>query len=217
MNRVLLMGALLLVFSTSALAERVYVSDKIRISVRTGPGAEYRVAGEVESGQAMERQEDRAGWSRVILTDGKEGWVPSRFLTKTKSQWDECRTLGKAHEELTAQLDLLKGENETLKEENQKLDLLSGENRRSLEEITHAYETLKAESKDFLKLKADHEQALGRIEEQKAAAERLKMRMETSVWKENAAFFIGGGVLVLAGFAIGALSRGGSRRRSSLL
>lgn len=217
MKKVLSIGALLLVFSTTALAERMYVSDKIRITVRTGPGVEYKVVAEVESGQAMEMQEDRAGWSRVILTNGKEGWVPSRFLSKTKSQWDECRILEKAHEELTARVDLLKGENETLKEENQRLDLLSGENRRSIEEITHAYEVLKAESKDFLKLKADYEQALGRIEEQKTAAERLKMRMEASAWKENAAFFIGGGVLVLLGFAIGAMSRGGERRRSSLL
>lgn len=217
MKKVLLIGVLLLVFSTSALAERMYVSDKIRITVRSGPGIEYKVIAEAESGQAMEMQEERAGWSRVILTSGKEGWVLSRFLSKTRSRGEEFRTLQKAHEELTARVDLLARENETLKEENQSLNLLSSENRRSLEEITHAYEVLKAESKDFLKLKADYEQALGRIEEQKAAAERLKIRMEASAWKENAAFFAGGGILVLLGFAIGVMSRGGDRRRSSLL
>ncbi|WP_373497841.1 TIGR04211 family SH3 domain-containing protein [Desulfococcus sp.] len=217
MKKVLSIGMLLLVFSTAALAERMYVSDKIRITVRTGPGIDFKVIAEAESGQMMDVQEERAGWSRVILTSGKEGWVLSRFLAKTRTRGDQVKTLQIAHDELKTQVDVLKTENETLKEENQKLDLLTGENRRALEEISHAYEVLKAESKDYLKLKSDYENAVSRIEEQKIAAERLKNRMEASAWKENAAFFIGGGVLVMLGFAIGALSRGGDKRRSSLL
>lgn len=217
MKKVLSIGILLLVFSTAALAERMYVSDKIRITVRTGPGIDFKVIAEAESGQMMDVQEEKEGWSRVILSNGKEGWVLSRFLTKTRTRGEQFKTMQKEHDALTAQADILKQENETLKEENQKLELFAGENRRALEEMSHAYEVLKTESKDYLKLKSEYENAVNRINEQKHTAERLKTHLDASEWKEKAAFFIGGGVLVLLGFAIGAMSRGGDRRRSSLL
>lgn len=209
MKKLLMIGICLLAFSTAALAEKMYVNDKIRITVRTGPGIDFKVMSEAESGQAMDVQEVKEGWSRVLLSDGREGWVLARFLTKNQPGKAQLRSLQKAHDELTA-------ENERLKEENQKLDLLSGESRRALEEMAHSYDVLKTESKDFLKVKSAYETASQKFAEQKETADRLKGRMENQEWQKNAVFFIGGGVLVLLGFLIGLMSRG-NRRKSSLI
>mgnify|MGYP000740105511 CR=1 FL=1 len=153
----------------------------------------------------------------VALEDGKQGWVLSRFLTTVAPTGEKLKALQEAHDALTAELAALKREREALSEENQRLELLSGESRRALEEMAHSYDTLKTESKDFLKVKSDYETASRRFEEEKAAAEALQARMENLEWRKNAAFFIGGGALVLLGFLIGASSRGGSRRRSPFI
>lgn len=216
MKKLMTIGICLLAFSTAALAEEMYVNDKIRITVRTGPGISFKVIAEVESGHKMDVQEVKDGWSRVLLSDGREGWVLARFLTRNQPKKVKLTTLQKAHDELTARVDMLTQENERLKEENQKLDLLSGESRRALEEMAHAYDVLKTESKDFLKIKSAYETASQRFAEQKETADRLKARMENQEWQKNAVYFIGGGVLVLLGFLIGVLSRG-NRRKSSLI
>ena len=217
MKKILTIGICLLVFSTAAQAEKMYVNDTIRITIRTGPGINYKVIGEAESGQTMDVQEVKEGWSRVILSDGREGWVLARFLTRNSPRKRQLSALQEAHDKLAAEVDILKQENDRLKEENQRLDLLSGESRRALAEITHSYDVLKTESKDFLKVKAAYETAADRLAAQKAATDQVKARMENQEWQKNAVFFVGGGVLVLLGFFIGALSRSGSRRKSSLL
>ena len=216
MKKLLMIGICLLAFSTAALAEKMYVNDKIRITVRTGPGINFKVIAEAESGQAMDVQEVQEGWSRVFLSDGREGWVLARFLTRNQPKKAQLTSLQKAHDELTASVDALTQENERLKEENQKLDLLSGESRRALEEMAHSYDVLKTESKDFLKIKSAYETASQQFAEQKETADQLKARMENQEWQKNAVFFIGGGVLVLLGFLIGIMSRG-NRRKSSLI
>lgn len=217
MKKILTIGICLLVFSAAAQAEKMYVNDTIRITIRTGPGINYKVIGEAESGQEMDVRGSRDGWSRVRLSDGREGWVISRFLIRNSSRNKQLTALQEAHDTLAAEVDALKRENERLKEENQRLDLLSGESRRTLEEITHSYDVLKTESRDFLKVKAAYEAAAEGLEEQKRMTDQLKARTEDQEWQKNAAFFVGGGVLVLLGFFVGALSRGDSRRRSSLL
>ncbi len=217
MKTFLTIGICLLAFAAAASAEKMYVNDKIRITVRTGPGIDFKVMDEAESGDSMDVKETREGWSRVALEDGKQGWVLSRFLTTVAPTGEKLKALQEAHDALTAELAALKREREALSEENQRLELLSGESRRALEEMAHSYDTLKTESKDFLKVKSDYETASRRFEEEKAAAEALQARMENLEWRKNAAFFIGGGALVLLGFLIGASSRGGSRRRSPFI
>ena len=217
MKKLVMIGICLLAFSAAASAEKMYVNDKIRITIRSGPGISVKVIAEAESGQTMDVQEAQEGWSRVVLPDGKEGWALSRFLTKNKPKEAQLKALQKAHDEAAARVDALTRENEQLKEENQKLDLMAGENRRALEEVSHAYDALKTESKDFLKVKSAYENVSQRFTEQQETAEMLKARMENLEWRKNAAFFIGGGVLVLLGFLIGVMSRGGSRRKSPLI
>jgi len=212
-----MIGICLLAFQAAASAETMYVNDTIRITVRSGPGIDFKVMGEAESGQAMDVREAREGWSRVVLPDGREGWVLARFLTANQPKEVQLKALRKSYDALTAEKDALVRENERMKEENRQLGLLSDENRRSLETMSNAYETLKTESKDFLKMKAAYETASRNFAEQKQTTEALKGQMETLEWQKNAVFFIGGGVMVLLGFFIGMMSRTDSRRKSSLL
>jgi SH3 domain protein len=61
-------------------AESVWVKDEVRLNIRTGAGADYRIIGAVETGDAVEVLERGEGWTRVRAENGSEGWIPEGFL-----------------------------------------------------------------------------------------------------------------------------------------
>ena len=83
LKRLRLLGLVLLVclFSASVYGETMYVSDILKLTLRTGPSIENKIISVLESGQVMEVIKFGDEWSRVQLPNGKEGWVLSRYLT----------------------------------------------------------------------------------------------------------------------------------------
>jgi SH3 domain protein len=58
-----------------------YVSDELRITMRTGPGNQNRIVKMLTSGQRLEllKQTDE-GYSKVRTADGTQGWVRTQYL-----------------------------------------------------------------------------------------------------------------------------------------
>jgi SH3 domain protein len=77
-----LVSGLTLAASTAALAQTVYVSDELRIAMRSGPGEEFRVVRILLAGTELAEVERREPWVRVSLEGGPEGWVQSRYLSE---------------------------------------------------------------------------------------------------------------------------------------
>jgi SH3 domain protein len=61
-------------------AHAEYVRDEVRVALRSGPSSEYSPLGVVRSGDEVKRLERWNDWSRVRTAEGKEGWIPSRYL-----------------------------------------------------------------------------------------------------------------------------------------
>ena len=59
-----------------------WVTDELSITMRSGPGNDYRIIRSVKSGTRVEVLEvDQAnGFSRVTMGNNREGWVVSRYL-----------------------------------------------------------------------------------------------------------------------------------------
>jgi len=70
----------IVLFSTVVQAETMYVGDIIKITVRTGPGINHKIVAMINSGERVEVLKPEDEWSLVRITNGKEGWVLSRFL-----------------------------------------------------------------------------------------------------------------------------------------
>lgn len=105
LNR-LLVGILLLGSSATLLAETRYVSDKLRITVRSGQSTGHAVISTLDSGDSVDllKTNDDSGYSEVRLANGKRGWALSRYLlAEPTAQLRLTRaqeTLTKAREEL---------------------------------------------------------------------------------------------------------------------
>ncbi|MEA3292132.1 MAG: TIGR04211 family SH3 domain-containing protein, partial [Pseudomonadota bacterium] len=76
----LLAGALA---APGASAEERYVADHVDITLRSGPGKEFRIRRMVKGGTKVEVLErNTRGYSLVMSPEGTKGWVLSRYLVR---------------------------------------------------------------------------------------------------------------------------------------
>lgn len=208
-------GVLLLLFSTPILAETMYVSDVLKLTVRAGKGTSEKIIAVIQSGQTVDvlQQEDK--WALVRLPDGKEGLVLSRYLTSKITNNVKLKWLQKKHKTLTVQAATLLEENTKLKKEKKELDFLLKKADKSVEEINKSYDILKTESADYIKLKSKFKKTASQLAEYTEKSELLEKELTKLAFRQTIRWFLTGAGVLLLGFLIGFSTRR-QRRRTTL-
>jgi SH3 domain protein len=194
----------------------MYVSDILKLTLRTGPSIENKIISVLESGQMMEVVEFGDEWSRVQLPNGKEGWVLSRYLTTNETNNIKLQRLETKHKNLMIQSAELLEENNRLKEENKKFSTQFKTNQKQLAKTQTDYEALKAEAAEFLTLKTNYERAASELAEQTAKAQKLEEQLSSLEMNTYIKWFLAGSGVLIVGFIIG-FSTKRQRRRPALL
>ncbi|MBW1892141.1 MAG: TIGR04211 family SH3 domain-containing protein [Deltaproteobacteria bacterium] len=197
---------------STANAETMYVSNIIKITLRTGPGTDHRVVKMLESGQKVEVLYQEEDWSQVRLLDGKDGWLLTRFISPEKPSGMLLKSLTGEHNVLLKETNSVREENSKLKKENNRLSVEFESTKKNLDKITDEYNALKKESADFLGLKSKYQKVKTNLTQQTEKA----IDMEKQLIQNNIKFFLLGSGVLLIGFVIG-FSTKRQRRRSSLL
>ena len=216
LKRMVLIGICLTFFSAAGFAENMYVSDVLKVTVRTGPSTEYKVIAVAESGELVEILEKGEDWSLVRLQNGKEGHVMSRYLTADPTYqilYDQLQNKQKA---LTQQAAELLEENTELKEENKKLKSLLNNSEKSLQQVEGNFQELKAGSAEFLTLKTRFKKVSEQLSEQTKKADKLDKELSKVELNQYIKWFLAGSGVLLVGFIVGFSARR-QRRRPSLL
>ena len=218
LKRFRLLGSVLLLclFSASVYGETMYVSDILKLTLRTGPSIENKIIAVIDSGQMMEVVEFGDEWSQVQLPNGKEGWVLSRYLTTNETNNIKLQRLEAKHKNLMVQAAELLEENNRLKEENKRFSTESKTNQKQLAKTQSDYETLKAEAAEFLTLKTNYERAASQLAEQTAKAKQLEEQLSSLEMNAYIKWFLAGSGVLIVGFIIG-FSTKRQRRRPALL
>lgn len=206
---------LLCLFSASVYGETMYVSDILKLTLRTGPSIENKIIAVIESGQMMEVIQYGDEWSKVRLPSGKEGWVLSRYLTTDETNNIKLERLETMHNNLTIQAAELLEENNRLKTENTRLSTEFKAGQKELVKTKSDYEALKAESAEFLTLKANYNRAASQLAEQTARAKQLEEQLSSLEMNTYIKWFLAGSGVLIVGFLIG-FSTKRQRRRPSL-
>lgn len=208
---------ILILFVPSAVfAATAYISDTIKITLRTEPGTDRKIISMVPSGERVEVVEPGRDWSRVTTAAGKTGWVLTRFLSTEVPATIALKELRAEHENLVKKSAAPLQEISRLTDENKSLDENLTETRRNLEQCQGSFEELKKESANFIKVKNNYEQASMQLAEQTSRADALESRLSKIHWRSNIKWFLSGAGVLLLGFIIGYTSKR-QRRRSSLL
>ena len=123
--------ATLLLLTASALAQdetvpeetrRLFVSDKLVLNVYAEPDQSSSRVATIETGDAVDELERAENFSRVRLSDGREGWVGINYLTDEAPAAVQLRDLQRqqkssaqgADEKATEEIARLKKESEAL-------------------------------------------------------------------------------------------------------
>jgi len=218
LKRLRLLGLVLLVclFSASVYGETMYVSDILKLTLRTGPSIENKIISVLESGQVMEVIKFGDEWSRVQLPNGKEGWVLSRYLTTRETNNIKLERLEAKHKNLMIQAAELLEENNRLQRDNTKLSTEFKANQKQLAKIQTDYEALKAEAADFLTLKTNFNRATSQLAEQTAKANQLEEQVSSLEMNAYIKWLLAGSGVLIIGFLIG-FSTKRQRRRPALM
>ena len=181
-------------------AERVYVSELMKITMRTGPGVSHKIIAMVASGDSLEIIERGSDWSRVRKSDGKEGWVLSRFITNKVPVILTVEKLRQKNTELSELLEKTRTEKEALSGTREKLETLEKE-----------YNALKNKSANFLATEKKYNEAVKKMAEQE---NRISV-LESQLNNEDIRWFLSGAGVLILGIIFGMSAR--KQRKSSLL
>ncbi|MGD8295538.1 MAG: TIGR04211 family SH3 domain-containing protein, partial [Desulfobacterales bacterium] len=216
LKRIVSLGICVMCFSAVGFAETRYVTDLLKLPLRTGPSTEYKILALVESGQQLEVVEPGENWSMVRLDNGKEGYVLNRYLVARPTSAVQLKELQSKYTVLKQQADALIEENNRFKEENEtfKTSLDSSEKARS--KLDTDYKELKSSAAEFLSLKKKHQEVSTRLAEQTKRANALDKELSGLEMNQYIKWFLAGSGVLLVGFIIGFSAKRG-RRRPSLM
>ena len=218
LKRFKLLGLVLLfcLFSASVYGDTMYVSDILKLTLRTGPSIENKIISVIESGQMMEVIKFGDEWSQVQLPNGKEGWVLSRYLTTSETHNIKLERLEAKHKNLMIQAAELLEENNRLEAENKRVGTEFNANQKQLVKMKADYEALKTEAAEFLTLKTNYKRAASQLAEQTAKAKQLEEELSSLEMNTYIKWFLAGSGVLIVGFLIG-FSTKRQRRRPALV
>ncbi len=211
MNRLIVIGCWLLVMAATSWAEPVYVSENIRLTVRKDPGNDKKIISILTSGDQVNVAQYGDEWTKIKLADDKEGWVLSRFLSTQMPSSVALKALEKKYADLVAQSGAPYEDYLRLKTDNEKLTADQQNCGKQLQALNDSYQTLKKDSQEVVKLRADYEGVLTQMAEQKNKLDALEAEVGKASFDQNFKWFLAGSGVLLIGFLIGLISK---RKRS---
>jgi len=201
----------LLVSGNMALASYT-VKTTSDVNLRSGKGTESQAIAVVRSGKQLTVIEDGEIWVKVSDSDGKQGWINKKFLTKTKGSPEV-----KAEEKENQQAETVTPppQKESIPEPaatTEAVEALNPEQeiqslRLQLDEVTMQLEALKKETSDCQTIKPEHEKALAEIE----TLNKTIDEMDKKIVAKGVRWFLAGAAVLLLGWFLGINSRQKSR------
>jgi SH3 domain protein len=216
LKQIVFLGIVLMCFSATGFAETMYVTDSLKLTLRSGASTEHKILSVIESGQQVEMLEPGEDWSLVRNANGKEGYVLTRYLMPEPTHNIRLEKLQAKHKALMQQAATLLGENTAFRNEGKQLKSELDKNEKALKKLGTDYDKLKAGSADYIELKGKYETVSGQLAEQSKRADALDEELRAIEMNQYIKWFLAGSGVLLVGFIVGFSARR-QRRRPSLL
>lgn len=186
------LAAILILATTAAFGATRYVTDELRVSVRTGAGNQYRIIEVVDSGTRIETLQTEGEWAQVRTPEGNTGWMRAQYLIEQPIAADRLRTaraeLEDARERIGELEEALAQAREETASARERVESLSTDKERLESRIANAERGLELHDENE-RLKENVKSLMRRAEEFRQEIQRLQER-ERKEW-----FVIGAGVL----------------------
>jgi len=104
---------LLVLMPLTALAETLYVSDMLRIGIRTEPSSNVPSIAVIKSGVAVEVLKRKGSYIRIRTESGIEGWVKGAYFSKKTPSAKKLNSAMKKINKLESEIDTLNKQKNT--------------------------------------------------------------------------------------------------------
>ena len=198
-------------------SESSYITDEIRVMVRSDPGGDRRIIAMPMSGtrvEVLEQLED--GWSKVRLPNDKEGWLLTRYLNQGPPSKEVIAKLNRENEALRQRAKTLTEENGRLKKERNDFQEALSKQTKTANTLKESYESLKQGSSEYLSLKASYEKASEDLSTKTKRQAELEEELKALKKSQTLQWFLGGAGVLFVGLIVGYMSRRPKRRPSLL-
>jgi SH3 domain protein len=216
LKRMVLIGICLTFFTTAGFAETMYISDTLKVTVRSGPSTEYKILDIAESGDRVDVLDSGENWTMVKLANGKEGYVTTRYLVSGPTYAIRFEQLQAKQKALTQQATVLLNENTKLRVENKGLKSALNGTEKSLNKLDVDYRELKAGSAEYISLRTKFKKVSEQLADQTQKVNKLDKDLSKVELNQYIKWFLAGSGVLLVGFIVG-FSAKRARRRPSLL
>jgi SH3 domain protein len=195
---------LLCFIAGNSLAETLYVSDMLEITMRSGKGTNYGITRMLRSGTPVQVLEvDKTGYTKVRTSSGKEGWVLSRFLMKGQAARKRLAAAEKSlaemeleNRKLTTAMAAVMNEKKALESS---LGDLEGQSRSVSQELTE----IKRTASSALAIDAENKDLKGRLVSLERQLQIVRQENESLKDRTARDWFMVGAAVVLLGIIIG--------------
>ena len=202
--------------ATNSIAETKYVVEEFEITMRTGPDQANKIIALIPSGRRVEVVTPGEEWTEVMLANGKQGWVLTRYLTdempnelkfeRLQQQYDQLLSEKKNLDQNTAELGSAKNE----------LGAELSQTKAQLAELTKAHEALKKGSADYIDLKKNYDKTARELGELRSHSEKIESELNRVSNNQVYQGMLYGGGLLAVGFIVGFIVKK-PKRRSGLM
>lgn len=214
---IMLIISFFIAFNTGLLrAEERYVSDQLKITMRSGQGAQFKILRMLKSGTPLTiiKQDQTSGYSHVKTKRGAEGWVLTRYLMSSPAARTQL-------EKINQQSSKLQQDKKDFQQQSAKTTTYLGDLEKNNKTLQINNRSLSQELEDIHKTASS---AIAINNENKNLKSRLmkieraqqNLQQEYNALKDHTArdwFMVGGGVLLLGIIAGLILPRFQWRRR----
>lgn len=208
--------------NTPASAEDRYISDELRVPLRSGMGNQYRIVHRgLVSGTRLEllqsaTDDNETPWSLVKTSGGLEGWIRTQYLLeeptaaiKLANLQNKMAKLDGNQSQLLESNDALEEENKSLKEQLQQLSELYSETERNYKELQKLSANAVSLNQQHKKLSENYQLLQTRADVLQTENERLLNNNTYRQWIYGAGILIAG---IIVSFVLQLLGR--RKRRS---
>ena len=204
----------------SSASNKAYVTDTLRITLRTGPSIENKITDFLSSGQSLDIVATQGNWCRVkVLENGEiknEGWILKQYVIDRMPYKTQADTLMNENRGLKDKLALVSEQINAIQKQREDLSILYQESQKELDKLKEDFNSLKQGSSDYLMLKAEFEAAQFKLKSEEKRSEKLYAENVKLKNSQRNIWFATGAFVLLCGLLIGFIIGRQYRKRKSL-
>ncbi len=203
MKKILL--AIAILTSTAIMAESAYVSDELEIMVHSGKSSGHRIIATLKGGKKINviERDAASGYSRVKLSETREGWVLSRSLRKTPSAKSRLAKAEVSLARLKTKFSTSNKQLTELSEQKGHLDSKVSTLKNQNISLSRELDQLKDTSKNAVEILEERNQLQQRVVNVEREFESLKRENDNLINSDAQDWFLAGAGVLLFGIILG--------------